>query len=581
MAPAPLSFLHLARELRDMIYEHYLTIDGGYVFNPATWKLKPSKNNSSPHPFALQYTCKLIASEMRGIALTFNLITFTPVETLGVRAWGFEWLENMYEVACAIGLRKLSGEYSEKELPSSVKESLSRQKPEYFQDDDLDQIFSSRSRHLRQILWFRIGAPMSDFLGFTRVLLTQPEFAEFWTRLAGPDFLGLNLFCQPWMIPSQEELGHFWQVLGPMMDHIYNDVVAPPDSPLLATYFDQLFNNQSGTFDPRNRFKHRFSATAAAISFLHSLDPSTRLYIRRLIVDERTESVAHPERHGRGLVQFCNENPRLLVERRVSLWRTILPQTERGTLYSVYDVELDRGRVDMWDRVRHGAGPDLWSSTFWGQCYTEHEAWSKAPNAGEIFPGRMSQAISRWVLEALSLPKTFTLVIDGAILPQLSSQLFREIVVPDAVWQAAFEESFSSGRLEKPPYWAWRTPNDWRLWDENWQPDLEPTYGYICEDFPNIVRGILDGSSRVSLNFEIGDDSFDRQVKNMLAERKDWREEDWYRSWERRHAGKSINPAPPLARDWYELFELDMVPREERMIQTSSGGPESPANSQA
>ncbi|KAK4209509.1 hypothetical protein QBC37DRAFT_259485, partial [Rhypophila decipiens] len=58
-------------ELRDMVYKYYLTVNGGYIFDPTSQKLKRSKDSScsNPHPFALQYTCKLIASEMRGLAL--------------------------------------------------------------------------------------------------------------------------------------------------------------------------------------------------------------------------------------------------------------------------------------------------------------------------------------------------------------------------------------------------------------------------------------------------------------------------------------------------------------------------------
>lgn len=368
------------------------------------------------------------------------------------------------------------------------------------------------------------------------------------------------------MIPSPEEIDHFWQVLGPMVcQKLYYS------SSLRTSYFDQLFTDQSGTPDPTNRFKYRFSATAAAISFLHSLDRSTRLHIRRLLLDEKTESVTHPERHGRGLVKFCDENPRLRVERRVSIWRTILPQTHRGD-------SNHPGRYRLWTDVQENDS-HVGFSRFW--LYTEHGWWSNHPNTGERFPGPLSEAISRWVLEALRLPRNITLVIDGEILPQPSSQVFRDIVVFDAVWQAACEESFSSGRLEKPPAWSWRTPGHFQSWDVHPQGPgtaLELTFGYICEDFPNIIRGILDGSSRVSLNFEVGGDSFDRQVENMLAERKEWKGEDWYRAWRPRHDGKSIDPSPTLARDWFELFELDMLPKEEGAIQATNG-PESETNS--
>lgn len=53
----PVVFLDLARELRDMIYEHYVTIDGGYMLNPESWKLKPNPKagDTKPNPTRSAY----------------------------------------------------------------------------------------------------------------------------------------------------------------------------------------------------------------------------------------------------------------------------------------------------------------------------------------------------------------------------------------------------------------------------------------------------------------------------------------------------------------------------------------------
>ncbi|KAM7217004.1 hypothetical protein V8F06_007643 [Rhypophila decipiens] len=517
----PTTFLHLARELRDMIYKDYLTVDGGYVFNPTTWKLKRSNNNSNPHPFALQHTCRLIASEMRGLALTHNLITFTPIETMPVQAFQFEWLVDIYTQICCRAVRGLAvHEYKEGKLPESVKATLLRHRLNLFEPAELDALFSDVAMRNH-----------SEVYGFTRLLMTQPEFAPFWHKHGAEDFLRLDLFRQPWKAPPQDELNRLWQLVTPMAD-VFCRLTDLPFGGLESVLRTLPAWLKCPSLHPQDRFKYRFSATAAAIGFLQSLEPSVRLYMRRLRLDENTDSVMHPERHGKGLVEFCNENPRLAIERRVSLWRTILPQLGR---------EYRRGRWD--DGLLPPAGPDQISFN-WGE--------GRMPSRREI-----SRAVAHWVHEALCLPRSVSLVIDDEPLPQLSSQIFGEIVVKDAVWQGACEKAFASGRLETPPYWAWRCPQHYKHIQEGpdellltmpWQDEeLFDHCGYTCEDFPSIMRDILTGSSPVSVNFHVGGDPFDQQMEDMLSERLDWRNEDWYAAWRQRHDDKWITPTPPLA----------------------------------
>ena len=59
--PTPPAILRLPRELRDLIYEHYVQVNGGY---------------GSPISTALILTCRQIAAELRGLALGQNTITF-------------------------------------------------------------------------------------------------------------------------------------------------------------------------------------------------------------------------------------------------------------------------------------------------------------------------------------------------------------------------------------------------------------------------------------------------------------------------------------------------------------------------
>ncbi|KAK0717146.1 hypothetical protein B0T26DRAFT_751240 [Lasiosphaeria miniovina] len=191
---AALSFIDLARELRDMVYEYYVAIDGGYVFDPESDKLKAPSPRA--HLFALQRTYKRVTDEITGLAFIHNLVTFSTILRMRDRAFLVEFLFDLYFNAVRL---RLSDKY--------------------------------------------------------------------------------------WNIPSDEELEKMPKALRPTEE---------------------------------NRFLYHFSAAAAAIRFLRS-NPSSRVHVRRILLDEDREAVAYPETHGKGLVPFCAENPHLRIERRVSL----------------------------------------------------------------------------------------------------------------------------------------------------------------------------------------------------------------------------------------------------------------------
>jgi hypothetical protein len=71
--------------------------------------------------------------------------------------------------------------------------------------------------------------------------------------------------------------------------------------------------------------KHKyFSTTAAAIDFFGRTSQRDRMDIRRLTIPEKYQGIAMPRLHAQGLIQFCQENPKLLVERRVDIWLSSL-----------------------------------------------------------------------------------------------------------------------------------------------------------------------------------------------------------------------------------------------------------------
>ena len=56
--PLP-ALLRLPRELRDLIYEEYVRVDGGYVYNPETNKLAHA--DGSPIDLSLRLVCRQLA----------------------------------------------------------------------------------------------------------------------------------------------------------------------------------------------------------------------------------------------------------------------------------------------------------------------------------------------------------------------------------------------------------------------------------------------------------------------------------------------------------------------------------------
>lgn len=69
------SFLSLPQELRNAIYEYYVSTDG-YHYHYESGKLRTS---AGPIDLALTYTCRQVASEMLGLALRSNVIHFSTL----------------------------------------------------------------------------------------------------------------------------------------------------------------------------------------------------------------------------------------------------------------------------------------------------------------------------------------------------------------------------------------------------------------------------------------------------------------------------------------------------------------------
>ncbi|KAF5593718.1 hypothetical protein FPANT_5084 [Fusarium pseudoanthophilum] len=71
------NFLNFALELRLHIYRDYFQLDGGYVYDAKSDKLKTSDNQ--PIDLSLMFTCRTIANETRHLPLSVNTITFSTL----------------------------------------------------------------------------------------------------------------------------------------------------------------------------------------------------------------------------------------------------------------------------------------------------------------------------------------------------------------------------------------------------------------------------------------------------------------------------------------------------------------------
>ncbi|KAF9874133.1 hypothetical protein CkaCkLH20_08505 [Colletotrichum karsti] len=100
MTMSRIGFFDLPRELRNIIYEAYVTIDGGYICDTEGFiagKLRGA--NKQPIDLALAYTCKQAATELNGLALRINNVTFSTLyrEDLSVLALHFDFFMDHLE----------------------------------------------------------------------------------------------------------------------------------------------------------------------------------------------------------------------------------------------------------------------------------------------------------------------------------------------------------------------------------------------------------------------------------------------------------------------------------------------------
>ncbi|KAI1099492.1 hypothetical protein F4804DRAFT_337200 [Jackrogersella minutella] len=383
-------FFDLPRELRDMIYEEYVMIDGGYVFVHSSGKLKPA--NRIAHPFAFQHTCRRVHGEMEGLPLRMNPIMFSTTNgTHHVRRRATQ-LERMLcsGIISVHDVNILLLWSIRRDIADPLREDIAHHYPCFI--PHLDWL---RGRHCpdnsvdlddRLKIYDYLGERPSLFREYVQYII-QKFPAGHYTKV-------FQQYPHPWAIPTDD-------VLETVASRLYGVFQARFQTS--SSRLTELWKTTS--YDP---LRYRFSAAAWAIQFLKA-NPAYRLQIRNIVLNEDRVSVAYPECHGRGLIRFCAENSRLRIERRVNLWNTVF---------------------------QRAGGPqnDL--------DFNDHDSLKNAPE--------VTGMVALWISEALALPPAFSLVFDAGDKPSQAEKIFKDIVVRDAKLQDVLEYAYARRIIPAP-----------------------------------------------------------------------------------------------------------------------------------
>ncbi|KAF4946746.1 hypothetical protein FGADI_10950 [Fusarium gaditjirri] len=223
-----------------------------------------------------------------------------------------------------------------------------------------------------------------------------------------------NLGFDPWAIPSTADVKDKWEQL--QLSFLWEK---------LENWY-QMNWKMDGYTGPEYRYKrkYRFSAASVAIRLLDRLSRQQRLSVSKIIMNEDRYSVGDPECHILGLIPFFQENPKLHIKHRVSLWRNIVPISDF----------LKAGDVAVEDQGDIRVGADL-------------------PGMHQIYSFRPSKVITNIIMhtsQALKegLPsRSYSLTFDGDPDPSHSTEFFSTIMKPHIAWLTANTDCVEQGLL--------------------------------------------------------------------------------------------------------------------------------------
>ncbi|KAF6803476.1 hypothetical protein CSOJ01_10893 [Colletotrichum sojae] len=496
----PFEFLRLPREIRDMIYEEYFRLDGGYLCDTDAF-LKGSLSTSSGEPvdLSLVYTCKMVAEETEygNVALGFNTVTFTTLYSPEHGELALFFRKLMMD---GVGFIKAAMLNSACHQPTES--SVSKLKSRYPQFAPLLHRLKPEDPVTGHDLLSRV-----DFRGgsYGEAPSLYHEFVDETLRTAAEDpkaSLAVRDFVVPWNLycerndappPGLEEYqrrrlrsgfeiidnhSQFWEIPSPSdMDELI-----------------RLTKYTVSAVCPEVETKYRFSAAAVAIYFLKNMSPNVCRHLRRLVLLEDKRSLCYPESHALGLIPFCQKYPKLNIERRARLWTNVFLQ----------GVEYDGMMERQWIRE-----------------------YRQAPQ-GDLFSINITPTVAPWVIEASRLakagmpPGSFSLLLESAGANELATEIFESVVHKDIAWQEAWM-TCSEMMLPFPPHLVSQEGRE-SLRHASWNLLLPGGVVYPFENLARAMRDIVEGKSVVRCDFHPGTPW---DVGPIVEQHKYWNEEKW------------------------------------------------------
>ena len=291
-------FLKLPRELRDMVYHHYVLEPDGYHFdyNANTFR----KFSGQPLDLSLLYTCKAIREEMRYVTLNINRLVFATVYSESERLRAGRWqrlVERIQEMKCFVLASTVLVRSMRRFFTTKVEAKVKERYPQFLRVFSLIDSWNTHNLIREQPRyklssrgWGGSYSTFSSFVTYTLGVIAEesPDFIDAATSMPKGEWVDHRKFvkscfllsdCSPWSIPSEQEIKEMEKVV-----------------PLKTKFYFQHNTSKCRIHhDTWERIKWRWSAAACAILFFKSLPGDVRLQIRRVSLVEDHESVGHPE----------------------------------------------------------------------------------------------------------------------------------------------------------------------------------------------------------------------------------------------------------------------------------------------
>ncbi|KAL6155315.1 hypothetical protein ACJQWK_01169 [Exserohilum turcicum] len=474
----------IPREIRDMIYFFYF-----YEPNGLHHHLKGENGvlrTSDGKPLDIRFTraCKAVAKESQGLALKLNTITFTPDDRTGARPLGSDALR-FKRLLNALDATKWQLLYNNADYlnPTQI-QKLIEMYPRAGRDIvmTLHELKEAQGGH-RDDWWARHEWYLREqkhVPDIQKALDMTLEFARTHQYFRMEDYGRGRPF-----IPHEDPIWSKQKWFRPDLPHAIlqwrpNASMIPTESELCAL---KAYLNPTETccFDSGNdvtAFAWFFSAASLAASFLESLQPTQRSFLRTIILDENEKAVYNPERHAEELIKFCQENAQMRVERRVGLWDHIFPS--------------------RWGADLRG---DWWNCTY-------------------FFAIDLFVPIVEWITEAENL--------SALGMPSNSYTLTFKNCNDRHVWRLvrkmlAFQEAFNRQFQQRKEF----TVPDLPLEGE-YRHFRFPYPCHVPKTLPHTMKDILLGNSNIRLEHNLSTNS---NTTKLLHRCEDWSLEEWVEEW--------------------------------------------------